>query len=99
MSGVGPGDPTLVETYARLANLIHAEEEEHGKIAEMSQESLREWLNDFLIGAAATLGIAVAKVAAAVMDYVQIGRNVVETAKSEFRNSYTASRRIGPVGE
>ncbi len=94
MNSVGPADPSLAETYARLAQLISQEEEEHGKIAEMSEASLREWLNEFMMRAATALGIAAAKVAAWVADYLQIGRNALSAAKDGFRTSYEASRRI-----
>lgn len=96
MNEASPADPSIAETYARLANLISQEEREHGKIAEMSEQSLREWLNGFMIKAAAALGIAAAKVAAWVADYVQIGRNAMSAAKAEFQKSYDASRRIRP---
>lgn len=97
MTGISPADPTYAETFARLGNLLAQEEDEHGKIAEMSQESLRVWLNDFMIRAASALGIAAAKVVAMVADYVQIGRNAMTTAKNEFRRSYDTSRRIRPT--
>lgn len=97
MNSIGPADPNYAETFARLAQLISLEEDEHGKIAEMSQASLREWLNDFMIRAAATIGIAVAKVAAMVADYVQIGRNAASTARTQFRSNFESSRRIRPL--
>jgi len=97
MNGISPADPTYAETFARLGKLLAQEEDEHGKIAEMSNDSLREWLNDFMIRAASALGIAAAKVAAMVADYVQIGRNAMSTAKAEFRKSYDTSRRIKPI--
>ncbi|WP_314820666.1 hypothetical protein [Arachnia propionica] len=97
MNDISPSDPTYAETFARLSKLIAQEEREHGRIAEMSQASLRDWLNGFMQEAAKVLGIAAAKIAAMVADYVQISRNAFATAKDEFRKSYKASRRIGPL--
>ena len=98
MNDISPSDPTYAETFARLSKLIAQEEREHGRIAEMSQASLRDWLNGFMQEAAKVLGIAAAKIAAMVADYVQISREpLLQLPKDEFRKSYKASRRIGPL--
>lgn len=97
MNDISPSDPTYAEQFARLAQLIQQDEEEHGRITEMAHDSLRSWFNEFVQKAANLLGIAAGTIAAMVTDYYEIGRNAIKTAKNSFRDSYEAARRIKPL--
>lgn len=97
MSNISPSDPTYAETFARIQEMLAQEEEDHGSIAEMSEDSLREWLHAFSIRAAEVLSVTAGKVLAMIADYVQIGRNAINTGKQKFRESYEQSRRIRPI--
>lgn len=84
------------EMLARLARLMEEERVNSQRIAQMSEESVREFLNDFLQRAANILGLAVAKVSALMSDLLQIGQNTVDAFSDSFRRNYASSRRIKP---
>jgi len=97
MTNISPSDPSYAETYEMLSRLLAQEEKEHGKIVEMSERSLREWLSDFLNRVSKILAESTAKIAAMIADYVQIGRNALTTVKRSYSEAYKKARRIEPI--
>lgn len=84
------------ETLARVAALMDAEMVDRERIANMSQESAREYLNDVIVRIAQILGIAAAKTAALIADVLQIARNATAAFADAFRANYDKARRIKP---
>lgn len=91
-------DATYEETLARVAALMDAEKIDHQRIADMSQESAREFLNEAIIKISKALGITVAKTAAMVADLVEMARNARKAFSEAYRDSYQKARRIQPYG-
>jgi len=97
MTNISPSDSSYAETYEMLSRLLAQEEKEYGKIVEMSDESLREWLSDFIIRVSKFLAESTAKIVAMIADYVQIGRNALTTVKRSYFEAYEKARRIKPI--
>jgi hypothetical protein len=95
---VYPGSDSYAETLARLAKLMDEERVHQEHIATMSEESAREFLNEFIQMAARLLGLTAAKIAALVSDLMQIGRNAGAAFKESFKRNYEQQRRIKPYG-
>ena len=97
MTNISPSDPSYAETYEMLSRLLAQEEKEHGKIVEMSEESLRKWLIDFLNRVSEILAGSAGKIAAMIVDYIQIGRNALATGRRSYFEAYEKARRIKPI--
>ena len=89
-------DASYAETLARVAALMDAENIDRARIANMSQESARDYLNDAVIQIAKALGLAVAKTAALVADVMQIVGNAGKAFVDAFNSGYENARRIKP---
>ena len=89
-------DASYSETLARVAALMDAEKIDHERIASMSQESARDFLNEAIIKISQALGITMAKTAALVADLVEIARNAGKAFSEAYRDSYQRARRIKP---
>lgn len=89
-------DASYSETLSRVAALLDAEEVDHQRIANMSQESAREFLNEAIVKIAQALGIAAAKTAAMVADLLEMARNAGKAFSDAYRDSYQRARRIKP---
>lgn len=94
-----PGSDSYAETLARLAKLMDEEKVHQEHIAKMSEESVREFLNDFIQRASKLLGLTAAKIAALVSDLMQIGRNARAAFKDSFGKNYKLRRQIKPYGD
>lgn len=93
-----PGSDSYAETLARLAKLMDEEKIHQEHIARMSEESAREFLNEFIQRASRLLGLTAAKIAALVSDLMQIGRNAGAAFTESFKKNYKQQRRIKPYG-
>jgi hypothetical protein len=89
-------DASYSETLARVAALMDAEKIDHERIARMSQESAREFLNEAVIKISQALGITAAKTAAMVADLVEMARNAGKAFAEAYRDNYDRARRIRP---
>jgi hypothetical protein len=93
-----PGSDSYAETLARLAKLMDEERVHQEHIAKMSEDSAREFLNDFIQRASKLLGLTAAKITALVSDLMQIGRNAGAAFKDSFKKNYELQKRIKPYG-
>jgi hypothetical protein len=91
-------DASYSETLALVAALMDAERLDRERIAELSAESARDYLHDLVIRIAEALGMAVAQVAAIVVDVLQIAKNAGHAFSEAYRDSYMSARRIKPYG-
>jgi hypothetical protein len=91
-------DASYSETLARVAALMDEERLDRERIANLSAESAREYLNDVVIRIADAMGMAVAQVAALVADVLQIAKNAGHAFADAYRESYVNARRIKPYG-
>lgn len=89
-------DATYSDTLSRVAALMDAEKIDHQRIASMSEESAREFLNEAIIKISQALGITAAKTAAMVADLVEMARNAGKAFSEAYRDSYQKNRRIKP---
>lgn len=89
-------DASYSETLARVAALLDAERIDHQQIANMSQESAREFLNEAIIKISQAMGITAAKTAALVADLLEMARNAGKAFSDAYRDSYQRARRIKP---
>ena len=89
-------DASYSETLARVAALLDAEKIDHQRIANMSQESAREFLNEAIIKISQVLGIAVATMRALVDDLLEIARNAGKAFSDAYRERYQRARQINP---
>lgn len=94
MPEISPGSASYEEALAKIAKLIQSDEQERGKIENLSKESFREWLSDALNRISAELGIAFSNAAALVADVFTIGVNAVTAFTKSYRENYYAARRI-----
>ena len=92
-------DASYSETLARVAALLDAEKVDHQCIANMSQESAREYLNEAIVKISQALGIAAAKTAALVADLLEMAKNAGKAFTGAYRDSYQRARRIKPYEE
>lgn len=97
MTSVSPSDSNYAETYAILSQLLAQEEKEHGRIAEMSDRSFREWVSSFINEISELLAVSAATISAIIVDYIQIGRNAITAAKRRYQEEYRKARRIRPI--
>ncbi|MEV6302559.1 hypothetical protein AB0M02_24310 [Actinoplanes sp. NPDC051861] len=91
---MNPGDPTYDETIRKIAQLIQADERERGKIQELSTESFREWLSDFVNQVSRQLGIGVANLQSLIEDVFTIGLNAATSFVRGYQEAYEKGRRI-----
>ena len=89
-------DESYAETLARVAALMDEQKLDRERIAEMSQESAREYLNEAIVKISQALGIAAARVAALVADVLAIAKNAGKAFSTAFREYYQSSRRNKP---
>ncbi|GIM93393.1 hypothetical protein [Paractinoplanes toevensis] len=94
MPDVTPGDSTYDETIRRIAQLIQSDENERGKIQELSTESFREWLDDIVRRISRELGIALANVHVLIEDVFTIGLNAATSFAGGYRDAYQKARRV-----
>jgi hypothetical protein len=92
-------DASYEETMARVAEMLEAEKIDRERIASMSQESAREFLNEAIIKISKALGIAMSKTAAMVADVLQMGKNAAKAFSEGIREGYQQARRVRPYGE
>jgi hypothetical protein len=90
------GDESYAETLARIAALMDAERFDRERIADLSTQSAREYLNEALIKISQALGLAVARVAALMADVLAMTKNAGKAFSTAFHENYERSRRIKP---
>jgi hypothetical protein len=99
MMAVNPGVPSYAESMARIAEILETERVKLADIKKMSEESMRDWLQSFVIRISERLGLALGQVAAMIADLVQIGKNAGSAFSTSFSENYKQHRRILPYGE
>jgi hypothetical protein len=89
-------DASYPETLARVAALMEAEQFDRDRIASLSSESARAFLNEVVIRIADAMGMALAEAAALVADVLEIAKNAGHAFADAYRGNYARARRIRP---